>query len=90
MSNDRNQPAGPLAGLRVIELGTLLAGPFCGQLMGDLGAEIIKVEAPRVGDPMRQWGQEKAHGKSLQSQQNSTPLALTQSRVAHPSGERWW
>ena len=56
---------GPLAGLRVIEMGTLLAGPFCGQLLGDLGAEVIKVEAPGVGDPMRQWGQEKAHGKSL-------------------------
>ena len=56
---------GPLADLRVIEMGSLLAGPFCGQLLGDLGAEVIKVEAPGVGDPMRQWGQEKAHGKSL-------------------------
>ena len=65
MSADNNQTGGPLSGLRVIELGTLLAGPFCGQLMGDLGAEIIKVEAPGAGDPMRQWGQEKAHGKSL-------------------------
>jgi formyl-CoA transferase len=56
---------GPLAGLRVIELGTLLAGPFCGQLLGDFGAEIIKVEPPGQGDPMRVWGREKAHGKSL-------------------------
>lgn len=56
---------GPLSDLRVIELGTLLAGPFCGQLLGDLGAEVIKVEAPNQGDPMREWGREKAHGKSL-------------------------
>ena len=56
---------GPLAGVRVIEMGTLLAGPFCGQLLGDLGAEVIKIEAPGVGDPMRQWGREKQHGKSL-------------------------
>lgn len=60
------EPAsGPLADIRVIELGTLLAGPFCGQLLGDMGAEVIKVEAPGMGDPMRVWGQEKAHGKSL-------------------------
>ena len=61
---DKLQP-GPLAGLRVIELGTLLAGPFCGQLLGDFGAEVIKVEPPGQGDPMRVWGREKAHGKSL-------------------------
>ena len=46
-----------LKGLRVIELGQLLAGPFCGQLLGDMGAEIIKVEPPGAGDPMRVWGQ---------------------------------
>lgn len=56
---------GPLGDLRVIELGTLLAGPFCGQLLGDLGAEVIKVEPPKQGDPMRSWGREKAEGKSL-------------------------
>ncbi|NKB37482.1 MAG: CoA transferase [Gammaproteobacteria bacterium] len=56
---------GPLADLRVIEMGVLLAGPFCGQLLGDYGAEVIKIEQPGVGDPMRDWGQEKPHGKSL-------------------------
>ena len=55
----------PLDDLRVIELGSLLAGPFCGQLLGDFGAEIIKVEDPGVGDPMRQWGREKPYGTSL-------------------------
>ena len=49
--------AGPVAALRVIEMGQLLAGPFCGQLLADFGAEVIKVEAPGVGDPMREWGQ---------------------------------
>lgn len=65
MASEHQNATGPLAGLRVIEMGTLLAGPFCGQLMGDFGAEVIKVEPPGKGDPMRDWGQEKAHGKSL-------------------------
>ncbi|WP_083749313.1 CaiB/BaiF CoA-transferase family protein [Frankia sp. CcI49] len=47
---------GPLAGLRVLELGQLIAGPFCGQLLGDYGAEVIKIEDPAGGDPMRRWG----------------------------------
>lgn len=65
MSTEEIPNTGPLADLRVIEMGTLLAGPFCGQLMGDFGAEIIKIEPPGKGDPMREWGQEKAHGMSL-------------------------
>ncbi|MEL6234250.1 MAG: CoA transferase [Pseudomonadota bacterium] len=58
-------PQGPLADMRVIEMGQLLAGPFCGQLLADFGAEVIKCEQPGAGDPMRQWGREKPHGKSL-------------------------
>ena len=54
MSDARN--TGPLADLRVVEMGSLIAGPFCGQLMGDMGAQVIKLEAPGEGDPMRQWG----------------------------------
>lgn len=50
------EPKGPLADLVVIEMGTLIAGPFCGQILGDFGAEVIKIEDPKVGDPMRQWG----------------------------------
>ncbi len=46
-------------------MGQLLAGPFCGQLYGDFGAEVIKVEQPKIGDPMREWGREKPHGQSL-------------------------
>jgi formyl-CoA transferase len=49
----------------VVELGTLLAGPFAGRLLGDLGAEIIKVEAPGQPDPIREWGQERYEDRSL-------------------------
>lgn len=56
---------GPLSDLRVLELGTLLAGPFCGQLLGDLGAEVIKIEPPGQGDPMRVWGRQKEGEPSL-------------------------
>ncbi len=48
---------GALDGLRLIEMGQLIAGPFCGQLMADHGAEVIKIEPPKVGDAMRNWGQ---------------------------------
>ena len=47
---------GPLKGLRVVEMGQLIAGPFCGQLLGDMGADVIKIEPPGKGDPMRDWG----------------------------------
>jgi crotonobetainyl-CoA:carnitine CoA-transferase CaiB-like acyl-CoA transferase len=46
-----------LAGVKVVEMGQLLAGPFCGQLLGDMGADVIKLEPPGAGDPMRNWGQ---------------------------------
>jgi formyl-CoA transferase len=49
----------PLENLRVIELGTLLAGPFSGRLLADFGAEVIKVEPPGKSDPMRNWGKSK-------------------------------
>lgn len=48
--------AGPLAGVRVLELGSFIAGPFAGQLLADYGAEVIKVETPGDGDAMRRWG----------------------------------
>lgn len=45
----------PLEGIKVLELGSLIAGPFAGRLFGDFGAEVIKVEPPRIGDPLRKW-----------------------------------
>lgn len=59
------QSAGPLAGVRVVEMGQLLAGPFCGQLLGDLGADVVKIEDPVKGDPLRQWGRQLPQGQSL-------------------------
>ncbi len=56
MSDSDKPRKGPLTDLRVIELGQLIAGPFCGQLMADMGADVIKVEPPGKGDPMRVWG----------------------------------
>ncbi len=52
MSEDKRFP---LQGVKVIELGTLIAGPFCARLLGEFGAEVIKVEPPGIGDPLRKW-----------------------------------
>lgn len=54
--NSHSGAKGPLTDVRLIELGQLIAGPFCGQLMADMGADVIKVEPPGSGDPMREWG----------------------------------
>ena len=56
MTGNNNEAGGALSDVRVVELGQLIAGPFCGQLLGDMGADVIKVEPPGKGDPMRVWG----------------------------------
>ncbi|MCX2932156.1 CoA transferase [Mycobacterium sp. CVI_P3] len=53
---------GPLDGIRVIEVGTLISGPFAGRLLGDMGAEVIKIEPPGAPDPLRTWGQAELDG----------------------------
>ncbi|QNP59668.1 CaiB/BaiF CoA transferase family protein [Paenacidovorax monticola] len=54
MQQATNSPAA-LAGVRVVEMGQLIAGPFCGKTLGEFGAEVIKIEAPGAGDPLRNW-----------------------------------
>ena len=56
------QCTGPLDGIRVIEVGTLISGPFAGRLLGDMGAEVIKIEPPGQPDPLRTWGQAELDG----------------------------
>ena len=58
-------PFGPLRGLRVVEMGQLLAGPFVGSRCADFGAEVVKIEAPGSGDPIRSWGRLQHEGKTL-------------------------
>jgi formyl-CoA transferase len=60
----REGAMGPLEDLVVVELGALIAGPFCGQVLADFGAEVIKLEDPKSGDPMRQWGRSLPKGQS--------------------------
>ena len=53
---------GALDGIRVLEVGTLISGPFCGRLLGDMGADVIKIEPPSAPDPIRTWGQAELDG----------------------------
>ena len=55
--------AGALDGIRVIEVGTLISGPFAGRLLGDMGADVIKIEPPGAPDPLRTWGQAELEGQ---------------------------
>ena len=48
---------GPLANLRVVEMGTLIAGPYCARLLAEFGADVVKIETPGEGDPLRKWRQ---------------------------------
>lgn len=54
-TQNSGQPAGPLAGLKVLELGQLIAGPFAAKTLADFGADVVKIEPPGAGDPLRQW-----------------------------------
>jgi formyl-CoA transferase len=61
-ADDVTTPAPALDGVRVLELGSIIAGPFCGRLLADHGADVIKIEAPGAPDPLREWGQAEQDG----------------------------
>ena len=76
----------PLAGLRVIEMGQLIAGPFAGKTLGDFGAEVIKIEPPGSGDPLRGWRLLK-HGTSVWWQVQSRNKRSVAIDLRQPDGQ---
>ncbi len=80
------EPAGPLAGVRVLDLSRVLTGPYCTMMLADLGAEVIKIEAPGSGDDTRAWGPPFVDGESayfLSVNRNKKSLTLN---LKHPEG----
>ncbi|MBP7453832.1 MAG: CoA transferase [Ottowia sp.] len=75
-----------LAGIRVIEMGQLIAGPFCGKTLGEFGAEVIKIEAPGAGDPLRNWRLLK-HGTSVWWQVQSRNKRSVALDLRQPEGQ---
>src|SRR5215471_8972414 len=79
-------PPYPLSGIRVLDASRVLAGPFCGQVLGDLGADVIKVERPGSGDETRAWGPPFAGPLSayfLSCNRNKRDITLD---LGHPEG----
>ena len=79
---------GPLAGIRVVDLTRILAGPLCAMMLGDMGAEVIKVEPPEKGDDTRSWGPPFAGGEAayfLGINRNKRSLTLN---MAVPAGQK--
>ncbi len=78
----------PLSGIRVIDQTQALAGPYCTMMLGDLGADVIKIERPGVGDQSRQWGPPYIQGQStyyLAANRNKRDIALN---IAHQDGQK--
>ncbi|CUS14163.1 unnamed protein product [Tuber aestivum] len=84
----------PLKGLRVLDLTRVLAGPYCTQILGDLGAEVIKIEHPTRGDDTRAWGPPYAPSKDGGKGESAYFLAVNRNKKSlglsfkHPSGQR--
>ena len=78
--------SGPLAGIRVLELGSLVAGPFCGKTLADFGAEVIKIEPPGEGDPLRKW-RKLRNGTSLWWQVQSRNKKSVTCDLRKPEGQ---
>lgn len=80
-----NTPTKPLAGLKVIELGTLIAGPFAARILAEFGAEVIKIESPDGGDPLRKW-RKLYEGTSLWWYLQSRNKQSVTVNLKHPDG----
>lgn len=78
----------PLAGLKVVELGTLIAGPFCSRILAEFGAEVIKVESPDGGDPLRKW-RKLYEGTSLWWYVQSRNKKSVTANLKHPEGKEF-
>ena len=78
--------AAPLSGIRVLELGSLVAGPFCGKTFADFGAEVIKIEPPGEGDPLRKW-RKLRNGTSLWWQVQSRGKKSVTCDLRKPEGQ---
>ncbi|MFW6074108.1 MAG: CaiB/BaiF CoA transferase family protein [Chloroflexota bacterium] len=88
MTEEYTEHGGPLAGIRVLDLSRVLAGPYCTMMLGDLGAEVIKVERPGSGDDTRAWGPPWAGGESayyLSVNRNKKSLTLN---LKDPEGQQ--
>jgi succinyl-CoA---D-citramalate CoA-transferase len=84
---EEEKARGPLERLRVVELGSLIAGPFAGRLRADFGAEVIKVEAPGKPDPLRSWGAGETDGSSLWWAVQSRGKRLVTLDLRQPRGQ---
>lgn len=78
--SDQQLKDGPLTGLRVLDLSRILAGPTCTQLLGDMGADIIKIERPKTGDDTRRWGPPFVQVEGKDSQESSYYLCANRNK----------
>lgn len=87
MSDTQEASNKPLSGVRVVELGTLIAGPFCSRILAEFGADVVKIEAPGEGDPLRKW--RKMYGDtSLWWYVQSRNKRSVTVNLKHPDGVR--
>jgi crotonobetainyl-CoA:carnitine CoA-transferase CaiB-like acyl-CoA transferase len=86
-ADDEPHAAGPLAGVRVLELGSIIAAPFATRMLADFGAEVIKVEMPGSGDPLRTWGVNTYEDRSLWWPVQSRNKKLITLDLRRPEGQ---
>ena len=86
MGSDPDSLCAPLAGVKVLELGSLIAGPFCAKTLADFGAEVIKIEPPGEGDPLRRWRRLR-NGVSLWWQVQSRNKRSVTCDLRRPQGQ---